>query len=104
MQKNKVSTASQMRINKDGEHSFNKKKGNKKTQTVSKKKKQKGKDKKSAKGNANVKAFFSSEKLRVVLGFLLLFFSVFLLISFISFFFTHDMYIRGVFQGNPRND
>lgn len=91
MQKNKVSTASQMRINKDGEHSFNKKKGNKKTQTVSKKKKQKGKDKKSAKGNANVKAFFSSEKLRVVLGFLLLFFSVFLLISFISFFFTHDM-------------
>ena len=93
IQKNKVSTASKMRINKGEEHSFNKKNGNKKARTVSKKKKAKAKDKnhKSSKSNFNLKAFFSSEKLRVVLGFLLVFFSIFLLISFISFFLTHDM-------------
>ena len=86
IQKNKVSTASKMRINKGEEHSYNKKSGNKKARTVSKKKKAKAKDKnhKSSKSNFNLKAFFSSEKLRVVLGFLLVFFSIFLLISFIS--------------------
>lgn len=72
--------------------SFDKKTMSKSTHTLSKKKKKKsgGKSGGNAHISAHIKDFLSGEKFKVICGFVLLAFTLFLLVSFCSFLGTHD--------------
>lgn len=72
--------------------SFDKKTMSKSTHTLSKKKKKKSGGKSGHKSDisAHIKAFIVGEKFKVICGFVLLAFTLFLLVSFCSFLGTHD--------------
>ncbi len=72
--------------------SFDKKTMSKSTHTLSKKKKKKsgGKSGGNAHISAHIKDFLAGEKFKVICGFVLLAFTLFLLVSFCSFLGTHD--------------